>query len=85
MNAIYLQPLDTISNMSKGELAAQLYPDITYDCALPQSWVDGMYQRGFDNVASLFVWGYPDNDSNGYPLPLCTEAMCMLAQVSRYV
>jgi hypothetical protein len=72
--------------VSKGDLAKDLYPNITYDTALPQSWVDAMYQRGFDDVTGQFVWGYPDpKDSHGQPLPLTTDAVSILSQLARWI
>jgi hypothetical protein len=59
--------------MTKGELASLVYPDITYDTALPQPWVDQCQELGFD-PRPCFVWGYPPGSSvMGQPLPLTKE------------
>lgn len=55
--------------LTKSEAAQQLYPDIPYDCALPQDWVDTAAASGFD-VRPHFVWGYPPGTILGLPLPL---------------
>jgi hypothetical protein len=58
--------------MSKGELAAEIYPHITYDTALPQDWVNKCQSLGFD-PRPHFVWGYPPGSVMGQPLPLTKE------------
>ena len=55
--------------MTKGELAALVYPDTTFNTALPQQWVNRCMDLGFD-PNPCFVWGYPE----GRPLPLTAEA-----------
>lgn len=62
-----------------GELAAQLYPDLTYDTALPQQWVDLCIDRGFD-PRSRVIWGYPNGW--GKPYPLTAEAALGLAHLT---
>jgi hypothetical protein len=67
------------SPITKGDLAQALYPNTSYDCALPQSFVDNLYHRGYDrdlpgNSAFHFVWGYPESA----PLPLTQEALTVL-------
>jgi hypothetical protein len=52
------------------EAALARYKDKTYDCALPQSWVDACYERGFE-VRGNFVWLY-DNFC-GRPAPITEE------------
>lgn len=48
----------TTTPRSKAELAEQMYPGQTYDCALPQWWVDDVQELGFCNhPAGIFVWG----------------------------
>jgi hypothetical protein len=54
---------------TKEAAAARIYPGITFDCALPQPWVDG---HAFD-VRPHFVWGYPQSYLFGLPLPLTHE------------
>lgn len=52
------------SGKSKGRLAEDLYGGQTYDCALPQSWVDGMVDAlGLPAdyyLAGQFVWLYAE-------------------------
>ena len=44
---------------TKDQAAKRLWPGITYDCTLPQPWVDqANVLYGFD-VRPCFVWGYP--------------------------
>ena len=64
---------------TKGELAAELYPDVTYDTALPQGWVD-VTTVDFDPRRNV-VWGYPKGSVMGLPLPVTTEARDHLANL----
>lgn len=50
---------------TKGDLAAELYGDMTYDTAIPQSWLDDANARSMDlivegGLASHFVTVYPE-------------------------
>lgn len=54
----------------------------SFDCALPQSWVDEMATRGFD-VRPHFVWLYPSDDIFGYPYPITQEGIHMLGKLAR--
>jgi hypothetical protein len=67
---------------SKGERAARLYPDVTFDYALPQSWVDKMTELGHKNVAGNFVWIYSGEGMMGEPGPISDEGIQMLARAS---
>jgi hypothetical protein len=59
--------------MTVGEAAAKRYPGVTYDCALPQAWVNQCLEAGFD-PRGHFVWGYPEGGSLlGEPLPITPE------------
>ena len=69
------------TNRTKGEIAQLIYQDCTYDHALPQPWVDAMYDRGYD-VVPHFVWIYPDSHPWGIPGPITTQGIAMLAQAS---
>jgi hypothetical protein len=60
-------------DMTKGELAALVYPSITFDTALPQDWVNRCMDLEFD-PRPCFVWGYPAGTVMGRPLPLTAEA-----------
>jgi hypothetical protein len=53
-----------------GDAAAERYPNMTYDCALPQNWVDQCCNKGLD-PRGHFVWLY-DNFS-GRPAPISRE------------
>ena len=67
------------------ELARSLYPTITYDCALPQQWVDAVTDHGFDPRGQV-VWGYPpESKLMGQPLPLTTEAVVALSRLARSI
>ena len=62
------------------KLAASLYPDLTFDCALPQQWVDACASRGID-LRGQVVWGYPKGVCS-QPYPLTAEAAIKLAQLA---
>ena len=64
---------------STSELAAQLYPDIPFDTALPIHWVRACRARGFEPTGAV-VWGYPQGFILGQPLPLTQEAMLRLSR-----
>lgn len=53
------------------DAAAERYPDMTYDCALPQGWVDQCCDKGLD-PRGHFVWLYAD-DVFGKPAPITAE------------
>ena len=54
----YLAFLDTVHYETVGRAAERLYPDETFDPALPQDWVNALYNRGFDPIGH-FVTLYP--------------------------
>lgn len=64
---------DLPNYITKGELAKQLYPELTYDTALPQGWVDAVTTSSFDPRGCV-VWGYPKGSCLGAPYPLTVEA-----------
>ena len=64
------------------QLAESIYPDLTFDTALPQDWVNAMTQSGFDPRGQV-VWGYPPRCSFGQPYPLTLEAILALAARAR--
>ena len=67
------------------KLAASLYPDLTFDCALPQQWVDACASRGID-LRGQVVWGYPESANwFGQPLPVTAEAAIQLAQLAAWI
>jgi len=72
--------------ISKGDLAESMIPsDVTYDYALPQSWVDECRNRGFDGVAGQFVWVYDGKSIAGFPFPLTLDAVVILAKLARCI
>ena len=65
--------------VNKSDLARARYGAQTFDCALPQSWVDSMAARGIDARAH-FVWLYPAGDIWGYPAPIDSAGDAIAAQ-----
>ena len=69
--------------MNKGDLidADPYLATHTYDTALPQDWVDAVYQVTGTYPAPLFVWVY-DEDARfwGRPYPLNDDAKEVLAR-----
>lgn len=59
----------------------------TYDTALPQDWVDGVFRKtGFDPVGMGIVWAYGPSGSgwfHGAPFALTPEAAVLLAWVAK--
>ena len=65
---------------TKDRAAERMYPGVTFDCALPQDWVnEAESSQGFD-VRPHFVWGYPEGSCFGMPLPLSTEGVTFLLE-----
>lgn len=76
----------TTTPRSKAELAEQMYPGLTYDCSLPQWWVDDVQGLGFcEHPAGIFVWGYAEGDTMGAPWPLTVEAVQVLTKIARFL
>ena len=65
---------------SSSELAEERYPGVTFDCALPQKWVNEMAERGFD-VRGHFVTLYPDEGVD-YMAPITAEGIRMAAIIA---
>ena len=69
--------LPTLANLpshtTKGDLIDLLNPQVPYDVALPQDWVNHITDRGFDPRGQV-VWSYPF----GLPMPLTQEARSAL-------
>ena len=61
-------------SITKKELADSIYGHLTYDLALPQSFVDYCLERGFDPRPDI-VWLYAPNDLIGFPAPLTLDAL----------
>lgn len=81
---LHLQAEATLPDgTTTGEMAERLYGSLKYDHALPQTWVDAMYQRGIE-ARGRFVWHYPKGSLHGMPLPLTLEAAMDLAFVAGF-
>lgn len=69
--------LPTLSQLpagtTKGDLINQVDPQVAYDTALPQEWVDRVTRKGFDPRGQV-VWAYPHGYICGMPMPLTEEA-----------
>lgn len=55
--------------INKYDLAKNRFQGMSFDCALPQQWVDEMQAKGV-NVLPHFVWLYPRGDIFGRPAPI---------------
>ena len=70
--------------VSKGELADRLFPETTYDTALPQDWLDdAVGQTGLDYgfLLSTVVWLYPPDQFGGIAAPLCRNTAYALRDI----
>ncbi len=67
--------------ITKGEAAKEIYGEMSYDHALPQSFVDDAMSKGFD-VVGHFVWIYPQGSLMGMPGPITTNGLTMLGNPS---
>lgn len=71
--------------ITKGEMAARLYPGLTLDYALPQVWLDNMHARGApDYIAGHFVTGYFDGQSFPVILPVTPTGIYWAALVATH-
>lgn len=63
-------------SQTKGDVAEELYGSqgITYDTALPQSFINNARSILGIEVASMFVWIYPKGNLFGKPGPLTDQA-----------
>lgn len=66
---------------TKYDLGKQLYPDLTFDTALPQPWVDMMVTGYYFDPRLCVVWGYPPGNAFGNPYPLTQEAKAHLSRI----
>ena len=73
--------LPTLANLpshtTKGDLIDLLNPQVPYDVALPQDWVNHITKTGFD-LRGKVVWAYPKGTVFGMPMPLTEEARSAL-------
>ncbi len=65
------------------EAASERYPGATFDCALPQGWVDDCCDRGLD-PRGHFVWLYAD-DVFGKPAPITAEGERIASVLSSHI
>lgn len=71
-----LPRFDELGSVSKGELAKRLFPQLTYDTALPQSWLnDAVISTGmeYSQLLSTVVYLYPPSHRYGIPAALTRE------------
>lgn len=76
-----MKALPTLASLpdwtTKGDLIARVDPQVPYDVALPQGWVNHITSLGFDPRGQV-VWAYPKGSIWGMPMPLTTEARTAL-------
>ena len=68
--------------LTKGDLITLVAPQVAYDTALPQEWVDRMTGQGWDPRGQV-VWAYPHGYVFGMPMPLTEEARRHLAELKQ--
>lgn len=56
----------------------------TYDCALPQGWVDLVEERTGTSPVGHVVWLYPQGHLMGYPMPVTPIGMHVLGQLAAF-
>ncbi len=59
------------------QAAERMYPGVTYDTALPQTWVNAHRHEGHE-VRGHFVWLYPEGNLMGMPGPITVEGVQMM-------
>lgn len=76
-----MKDLPTLASLprrtTKGDLIARVDPQVAYDIALPQDWVNHITNLGFDPLGQV-VWAYPHGYVWGLPMPLTEEARTAL-------
>jgi len=68
---------ERIMSETVGQAAERMYPDVTFDTALPQTWVDAHQDDGTE-VLGHFVWLYPSGSTFGMPAPITVEGVQMM-------
>ena len=72
-----MKDLPTLASLprwtTKGDLIARVDPQVAYDIALPQDWVNHITILGFDPLGQV-VRAYPHGYIYGMPMPLTEEA-----------
>jgi hypothetical protein len=56
--------------ITKNDAAKAVLGKMTFDCALPQEWLNDAQQSTGRNVSGDFVWCYPDGDIWGFAMPI---------------
>ena len=83
-----MKALPTLSLMptwtTKGDLIDLLNPQVTFDTALPQDWVNHIISQGFDPRGQV-VWAYPKGTVWGLPMPLTEEARSALIGLNQHI
>lgn len=69
---------------TKGDLIDLLNPQVTFDTALPQDWVNHITKMGFDPRGQV-VWSYPKGTVFGLPMPLTQEARTALIGLNQHI
>jgi hypothetical protein len=55
------------------EAVARMWPEYTFDVAIPQAFADSCRDKGFE-PRGQFAYGYNDRTLFGIPLPLTPQA-----------
>jgi len=77
-----LKELEKEDGLTVDQLAQRRYPGVTYDTALPHTWVTKMQERGFD-PRGHFITLYPrDSGPFGYMAPITDEGVRIAALVA---
>lgn len=74
------------SNQVSKDEAAKLLGLTTYDCALPQFWLDRAVEitlADYYQVLSSFVWAYDKGQAFGHPHPLTVQAYAWLNKIDQ--
>lgn len=49
------------------QAAERMYPGLTYDTSVPQSWFDDVMDATDESPFCQVVWLYPENSTFGFP------------------
>lgn len=72
------------SHETIGEAATRLYPNTTFDTALPQPWVDRLCDRDLD-PRGHFVWLYEKGRPMGRCAPITERGVEIASLLATYV
>lgn len=56
--------------ITKNDAAKAVLGKMTFDCALPQEWLNDAQQSTGRNVSGDYVWCYPERDISGLMIPI---------------